>query len=859
MQPAELGAQCVRERTCILVLGMHRSGSSVLTRLFGALGCAMPANLLEPTPDNAKGYWESRPIMRLNDAALASAGSKWDDLLPFNPDWYSSPAYPQFLDRGREVVRGEFGSSPIIVLKDPRICRMVPFWLSVLEEENFRTVASIALRNPLEVAHSLFRRDGMSLNHGLLLWLGYMLEAEFFSRGIPRLVVSYNQSLNAWRRVAENGKRVFGFSWPRPAAISEFDLSKYLDSKDRHIEFNDDDTLENIKIIKWVRDTYKILLTFSNRPLEEPSARDLGKLDAIRTQVNEAFSAFAHLLLSTEEQQKNILAAEAELERLNGQIQRVESGCVALEQEKQEAISSLSLSQAEALHAKAALADAVARAEFFEASLSTERERTSALEQQVAENSSAKEALEGSLAQAKSALAGEKVRAGEIDAECTRLAQSLARMKALDDEREQSLVELQTEKDRLTSERDALAITANDLTRDCERLTGELASAIDNESRLNHELARRLEAQIVLEKALAEAQAELAALEGLRLDLALERNRLEQRGEELAQAWSTVERLEAQVEEIEASRADLAQALSGEEARAEKLATKLLESEKWVFSLAGERTAAESTIARLKKQVQRQERALASANSDAETQSFRVQQALQARRSSNETDSSRIQEIEQQNRQLANELLGVQQALRLAETQLAQFPDFQRKLEERANEITMMTGMLKQAEEHAQTIEAKLAAVPELQKKLSERADEITMMTGMLKQAEEHAQTIEAKLAAVPELQKKLSDRVGEITLMTGMLKQAEAHAQTIAQRQDWLLAVNAVLMREGRWWRIMPARWARARQAKRLAEHNLFDSALYLEMYPDVAQSGMDPIEHFLRHGLQEGRLCPR
>ena len=75
-------------RTAILVSGMHRSGTSALTRVLNILGCDLPKTLTKPKSDNVAGFWESRAITDLNDEILASAGSSWDDWLPFDQSWH---------------------------------------------------------------------------------------------------------------------------------------------------------------------------------------------------------------------------------------------------------------------------------------------------------------------------------------------------------------------------------------------------------------------------------------------------------------------------------------------------------------------------------------------------------------------------------------------------------------------------------------------------------------------------------------------------------------------------------------------------------------------------------------------------
>ena len=91
----------------VLVAGMHRSGTSAVTRVLASLGCDLPNTLMEADSNNAMGYWESTEIADLNDAILVSAGSSWDDWEAFNPQWYASPIAEDFHERARAVLTSE--------------------------------------------------------------------------------------------------------------------------------------------------------------------------------------------------------------------------------------------------------------------------------------------------------------------------------------------------------------------------------------------------------------------------------------------------------------------------------------------------------------------------------------------------------------------------------------------------------------------------------------------------------------------------------------------------------------------------------------------------------------------------------
>ena len=79
---SEIGARKVPPRL-VVVLGMHRSGTSALTRGLTVLGVSLGNNLLPPVEDNnPTGFWEEREIYDLHNSMLRACGSDWDDLGP---------------------------------------------------------------------------------------------------------------------------------------------------------------------------------------------------------------------------------------------------------------------------------------------------------------------------------------------------------------------------------------------------------------------------------------------------------------------------------------------------------------------------------------------------------------------------------------------------------------------------------------------------------------------------------------------------------------------------------------------------------------------------------------------------------
>ena len=221
-------------RTCIFVLGMHRSGTSALARILNLLGCDMPRVLMPASPSNPHGHWESSTIMHLNDAILASGGSSWNDWLRFNPSWYSSPVYPHFLEQGKAAIQQEFGNSSLFVLKDPRSVKLVQFWRDVFQSEGITPKVVIPVRNPAEVAASLHCRDSMPVPLVHLIWLRHVLDAEHDSRDLARAFSTYEELLDEWPALAERLQRSLDITWPRFSATSILEITASLDADSRH-------------------------------------------------------------------------------------------------------------------------------------------------------------------------------------------------------------------------------------------------------------------------------------------------------------------------------------------------------------------------------------------------------------------------------------------------------------------------------------------------------------------------------------------------------------------------------------------------------------------------------------------------
>src|SRR5688572_17839806 len=113
----------------ICTLGMHRSGTSLVSRTLNLLGVHLgPSDRLLPADeDNPKGYWEHRAIVDLNDEILDRFGGRWDEPPSFPPAWPRDPRMEDLREQARHLLTDNFAVAPLWGWKDPRTCLTLPF------------------------------------------------------------------------------------------------------------------------------------------------------------------------------------------------------------------------------------------------------------------------------------------------------------------------------------------------------------------------------------------------------------------------------------------------------------------------------------------------------------------------------------------------------------------------------------------------------------------------------------------------------------------------------------------------------------------------------------------------------------
>jgi len=176
----------------IIVLGMHRTGTSALTKVINLMGAYFGEDsiALPASADNPKGFWERRDVLACNRELLRLSGCTWHVVHRWNAANLSSVTAPISLQM--QQITSELTLNNPSVVKDPRFCLTLPYWLSYFP----KPLVVCCYRNPLEIAQSLHLRNAMPPEYALALWEFHMVHAIRIAKPLPKLFVSHAALMN---------------------------------------------------------------------------------------------------------------------------------------------------------------------------------------------------------------------------------------------------------------------------------------------------------------------------------------------------------------------------------------------------------------------------------------------------------------------------------------------------------------------------------------------------------------------------------------------------------------------------------------------------------------------------------------
>ena len=267
-------------RTALLVLGMHRSGTSALTRMLSLLGAALPEHVVGAMRGNEAGHWEPERLVNLHDEMLTEAGSRWDDWRRFEPAALGPERLEHYKSEIARLISEEYEVTPLFVLKDPRLCRFVPLYEEVLGGMGVEPRYVLTHRNPASVLDSLAARDDMSAPYASLVWLRHVLDAEEATRDKTRVFLAYEEYMEDWRAAAGKISSALDLGWPRDVDEAAHEIDAHLSRDSQHHAATMDDLAADQRVGPAVRDSYEALRDLAADEGDESAMETLAQVRA---------------------------------------------------------------------------------------------------------------------------------------------------------------------------------------------------------------------------------------------------------------------------------------------------------------------------------------------------------------------------------------------------------------------------------------------------------------------------------------------------------------------------------------------------------------------------------------------------
>ncbi len=309
----------------LLILGMHRSGTSAVTGALALRGVYLGQDLMPPGPDNPKGFWEHAGVVAIHERLLHALDRAWDDLRALPDGWLAHPACLRARDELRALLQAEFAGQALWAVKDPRLCRLLPLWLPLLDEMGIAAKAVVVARDPREVAASLQVRNQWPQALSRELWLRHVAGALLDSAALPRCVLAYPHLLGDPAGAIDGVFAALDVHPPAPAPEAAARLRAFVSVGDRHHDAGEAEA-----------PGWETALALYRQLLQQPTpwaalqaqARDVEQADAPLAPV---LAAYAGLHAA---QRLALVAAEARLQQVQAERDDRERQVRELEQDR---------------------------------------------------------------------------------------------------------------------------------------------------------------------------------------------------------------------------------------------------------------------------------------------------------------------------------------------------------------------------------------------------------------------------------------------------------------------------------------------------------------------------------------------
>jgi hypothetical protein len=215
----------------IIIVGMHRSGTSAASGELSRLGVFMGKDLLKAKEGiNEKGYGENVKIIELNEEIFDGMHSSWDDPMGLIKQKSLIKLSESFVHKAEALFIEEYQHKKLWGMKDPRVSILLPFWKKALNNIGCEVNYLFIIRHPNEVVKSLVKRNGFSEKKGLILWLNYNLSIYLHTTSQNRIIFNFDDVISSPADVEQRLKEYFNLEFP--STEKEFFIERSLKNQE---------------------------------------------------------------------------------------------------------------------------------------------------------------------------------------------------------------------------------------------------------------------------------------------------------------------------------------------------------------------------------------------------------------------------------------------------------------------------------------------------------------------------------------------------------------------------------------------------------------------------------------------------
>lgn len=224
---------------------MHRSGTSTIARAVNLLGVYLgnESNFRKPANDNPEGFWECGEIVAVHKQLLKSLDYSWASTFMLPAGWHKTAQMEEHKRKLQQAIRTSFSGHSLWGWKDPRTCLLLDLWKDIAAEDGTELLILFGVRHPRDVANSLVRRNGFSLERGYGVWFSYNLAALRSVRGLRTSFISYDILLEESEQELRRCAKELGIAWPEDDTVLRKSLATFLRTDLRHSKSSEKDLI----------------------------------------------------------------------------------------------------------------------------------------------------------------------------------------------------------------------------------------------------------------------------------------------------------------------------------------------------------------------------------------------------------------------------------------------------------------------------------------------------------------------------------------------------------------------------------------------------------------------------------------